>query len=39
MEVQGLLSEDGDIDDSLLYEEPVEWVKNPLNLTAEECQL
>ena len=39
METQSLVNEDGDIDDSLLYEEPVEWVKNPLNLTVEECQL
>jgi hypothetical protein len=39
MEAQSLLNEDGDIDDGLLYKEPVEWVKNPLNLTAEECQL
>jgi hypothetical protein len=36
---QSLINEDGDIDDALLYAEPVPWAKDPLNLTAEECQL
>jgi hypothetical protein len=36
---QSLINEDGDIDDVLLYTEPVPWAKDPLNLTPEECQL
>jgi hypothetical protein len=39
MATQSLINEDGDIDDALLYAEPVPWAKDPLNLTAEECQL
>jgi hypothetical protein len=37
--MQTLLSDDDDIDDALLYAEPVPMAKDPLNLTAEECQL
>jgi hypothetical protein len=36
MESQSLVNEDGDIDDTLLYTEPVPWAKDPLNLTADE---
>jgi hypothetical protein len=34
-----LLDAAGDIDDALVFAEPVEWAKDPLNLTPEECQL
>jgi hypothetical protein len=34
-----LLDDTGDIDDALLFAEPVLYAKDPLNLTAEECQL
>ena len=36
---QSLLDEDSDIDDALLYAEPVPWAKDPLHLTTDECQL
>jgi hypothetical protein len=34
---QSPLTEDGDIDDALLYAEPVPWAKDPLHLITEEC--
>jgi hypothetical protein len=34
-----LLDDAGDIDDALLYTEPVPYAKDPLNLTADECRL
>jgi hypothetical protein len=34
-----LLDDAGDIDDALSFAEPVEWAKDPLNLTADECWL
>jgi hypothetical protein len=33
------LDDAGDIDDALLYTEPVPYAKDPLNLTADECRL
>jgi hypothetical protein len=34
-----LLDDAGDIDDALSFAEPVEWAKDLLNLTADECWL
>jgi len=34
-----LLDDTGDIDDALLFAEPVLYAKDPLNLTAKACQL
>jgi hypothetical protein len=34
-----LLDDTGDIDDALLFAEPVPFAKDPLNLTANECRL
>jgi len=36
---QSLINEDGDIDNALLYAEPVPWAKDPLNLTVKESHL
>jgi hypothetical protein len=34
-----LLDDTGDIDDALRFAEPVEWAKDLLNLTPDECRL